>query len=112
MHSLMNARQEMFDNVYWHHTNRACMAMLLRAVPVRQGPDAVIIKLTSTLRFLALFEGVSLGTSGSVSARPSALMPLASPSRAANTLLTAKARSSDKCQLDGKRSVLIGILSV
>jgi HD superfamily phosphohydrolase len=22
----------MFDNVYWHHTNRACMAMLLRAV--------------------------------------------------------------------------------
>ena len=31
-HSLINARQEMFDNVYWHHTNRACMAMLLRAV--------------------------------------------------------------------------------
>ena len=22
----------MFDNVYWHHTNRACIAMLLRAV--------------------------------------------------------------------------------
>jgi HD superfamily phosphohydrolase len=32
LHSLINARQEMFDNVYWHHTNRACMAMLLRAV--------------------------------------------------------------------------------
>lgn len=32
LHSLMNARQEMFDNVYWHHTNRACMVMLLRAV--------------------------------------------------------------------------------
>ena len=32
LHSLFNARQEMFDNVYWHHTNRACMAMLLRAV--------------------------------------------------------------------------------
>ena len=31
-HSLINARQEMFDNVYWHHTNRAAMAMLLRAV--------------------------------------------------------------------------------
>jgi HD superfamily phosphohydrolase len=31
-HSLINARQEMFDNVYWHHTNRACMVMLLRAV--------------------------------------------------------------------------------
>ena len=32
LHSLINARQEMFDNVYWHHTNRACMAMLQRAV--------------------------------------------------------------------------------
>lgn len=31
LHSLINARQEMFDNVYWHHTNRACMIMLLRA---------------------------------------------------------------------------------
>ena len=31
-HSLINARQEMFDNVYWHHTNRACMVMLLRGV--------------------------------------------------------------------------------
>ena len=32
LHSLINARQEMFDNVYWHHTNRSCMIMLLRAV--------------------------------------------------------------------------------
>ena len=32
LYSLINARQEMFDNVYWHHTNRACMVMLLRAV--------------------------------------------------------------------------------
>lgn len=32
LHSLINARQEMFDNVYWHHTNRVCMVMLLRAV--------------------------------------------------------------------------------
>ena len=32
LHSLIDARQEMFDNVYWHHTNRACMAMLLRGV--------------------------------------------------------------------------------
>jgi HD superfamily phosphohydrolase len=31
LHSLINARQEMFDNVYWHHTNRACMVMLQRA---------------------------------------------------------------------------------
>ena len=26
----------MFDNVYWHHTNRAMMAMLLRAVQEAQ----------------------------------------------------------------------------
>ena len=32
LNSLLHARQEMFDNVYWHHTNRAQMAMLLRAV--------------------------------------------------------------------------------
>lgn len=32
LHSLINARQAMFDNVYWHHTNRACSVMLLRAV--------------------------------------------------------------------------------
>lgn len=32
LHSLINARQAMFDNVYWHHTNRACIAMLLRAI--------------------------------------------------------------------------------
>lgn len=41
LHSLINARQEMFDNVYWHHTNRACMAMLLRAVQ-----DALLAGLT------------------------------------------------------------------
>jgi HD superfamily phosphohydrolase len=39
LHSLINARQEMFDNVYWHHTNRACMAMLLRAVQ-----EAMLVK--------------------------------------------------------------------
>ncbi len=31
VNSLLHARQEMFDNIYWHHTNRAMMAMLLRA---------------------------------------------------------------------------------
>ena len=31
LNSLLHARQEMFDNIYWHHTNRAMMAMLLRA---------------------------------------------------------------------------------
>lgn len=32
LHALIGARQAMFDTVYWHHTNRAAMAMLLRAV--------------------------------------------------------------------------------
>jgi uncharacterized protein len=41
LHSLINARQEMFDNVYWHHTNRACMVMLLRAVQEAIVHDAV-----------------------------------------------------------------------
>ena len=31
LNSLLHARQEMFDNIYWHHTNRAMMVMLLRA---------------------------------------------------------------------------------
>jgi len=32
LHSLLHARHEMFDNIYWHHTNRAFQVMLLRAV--------------------------------------------------------------------------------
>ncbi len=32
LHSLLHARQEMFDNIYWHHTSRALQMMLLRAV--------------------------------------------------------------------------------
>ena len=32
LHSLLHARQEMFDNIYWHHTNRALQIMLMRAV--------------------------------------------------------------------------------
>src|SRR5207253_113461 len=32
LHSLLHARQEMFDNIYWHHTCRACQVMLMRAV--------------------------------------------------------------------------------
>ena len=32
LHSLLHARQEMFDNIYWHHTSRALQTMLLRAV--------------------------------------------------------------------------------
>ncbi len=32
LHSLLHARQEMFDNIYWHHTTRAFQVMLMRAV--------------------------------------------------------------------------------
>jgi HD superfamily phosphohydrolase len=32
LHSLLHARQEMFDNIYWHHTSRALQVMLVRAV--------------------------------------------------------------------------------
>ncbi|QBD81513.1 HD domain-containing protein [Ktedonosporobacter rubrisoli] len=32
LHSLLHARQEMFDNIYWHHTIRALQIMLVRAV--------------------------------------------------------------------------------
>jgi uncharacterized protein len=31
LHSLLHARQEMFDNIYWHHTVRALQIMLQRA---------------------------------------------------------------------------------
>jgi uncharacterized protein len=32
LNSLVHARQEMFDNIYWHHTGRSMIVMLLRAV--------------------------------------------------------------------------------
>ncbi len=32
LHSLIHARQEMFDNIYWHHTSRSFQVMLVRAV--------------------------------------------------------------------------------
>src|SRR6266849_2039973 len=32
LHSLLHARQEMFDNIYWHHTSRALQVMLICAV--------------------------------------------------------------------------------
>jgi HD superfamily phosphohydrolase len=32
LHSLLHARQEMFDNIYWHHTSRTMQVMLVRAV--------------------------------------------------------------------------------
>src|SRR5579883_405026 len=32
LYSLIHARQEMYDNIYWHHTSRAMQMMLMRAV--------------------------------------------------------------------------------
>ena len=59
LHSLINARQEMFDNVYWHHTNRACMAMLLRGIQdgliagTIGADDLTVLDDASLLSFLA-----------------------------------------------------------
>ncbi len=55
LHSLINARQEMFDNVYWHHTNRACMVMLLRAVQ-----EALIAGVISSDNFTLLDDAGTL----------------------------------------------------
>jgi HD superfamily phosphohydrolase len=32
LHSLLHARQEMFDNIYWHHAVRSFQVMLVRAI--------------------------------------------------------------------------------
>ena len=60
LHSLINARQEMFDNVYWHHTNRSCMAMLLRAVQ-----DAIIAGAVDPSRLWQLDDRSLLALLGS-----------------------------------------------
>ena len=65
----------------------------------------------STRRFCARFAGVSLSATGSVSARPSARHALGLDG-GREQRLTASARSCDRCQFDGKRSVRIGWLSV
>jgi len=61
LHSLVNARQEMFDNVYWHHTNRACMVMLLRAVQEALVAKAITAEALTTdhddASLLALMRG-------------------------------------------------------
>jgi uncharacterized protein len=41
LHSLLHARQEMFDNIYWHHTSRAMQEMLVRAVHDALSMDAL-----------------------------------------------------------------------
>ncbi len=59
LHSLINARQEMFDNVYWHHTNRACMAMLLRAVQEALIAGAISGETLTTLDDASLLTALS-----------------------------------------------------
>jgi HD superfamily phosphohydrolase len=44
LHSLLHARQEMFDNIYWHHTSRAFQMMLMRAVHEALACDALRIE--------------------------------------------------------------------
>lgn len=41
LNSLVHARQEMFDNIYWHHTGRAMIVMLLRAVQEALAANAI-----------------------------------------------------------------------
>ncbi len=41
LHSLLHARQEMFDNIYWHHTSRTMQVMLMRAVHDALAADAL-----------------------------------------------------------------------
>ncbi len=41
LNSLLHARQEMFDNIYWHHTGRAMIVMLLRAVQEAMLAEAI-----------------------------------------------------------------------
>ncbi len=59
LHSLINARQEMFDNVYWHHTNRACMVMLLRAVQDSLASGALTAQELTRLDDISLFARLS-----------------------------------------------------
>ncbi|MFI5274312.1 MAG: HD domain-containing protein [Ktedonobacterales bacterium] len=67
LNSLLHARQVMFDNVYWHHTNRAMMAMLLRAVQEALAaetltPDALGGHDDASLLALLAGEAMPLGT--------------------------------------------------
>ena len=62
LYSLINARQEMFDNVYWHHTNRACMVMLLRAVQDALIDGALSAQDLTQHDDITLMETLSRGT--------------------------------------------------
>lgn len=51
LHSLLHARQEMYDNIYWHHTNRALQVMLIRAVY-----DALMAEILRTEQLVGLTD--------------------------------------------------------
>jgi HD superfamily phosphohydrolase len=59
LHSLLHARQEMFDNIYWHHTSRALQVMLLRAVFDALSEHAVTAEQLTGLSDAALLELLS-----------------------------------------------------
>ncbi len=76
LNSLLHARQEMFDNIYWHHTNRAMMAMLLRAVQEALAAQAV------QAADLSLHDDASLLTLLTSDAMPAATRELATALKA------------------------------
>lgn len=49
LYSLLHARQEMFDNIYWHHTCRAFQVMLVRAVQ-----DALLVGVLKAEQLMGL----------------------------------------------------------
>lgn len=59
LHSLLHARQEMFDNIYWHHTSRALQMMLLRAVQ-----EALLSGAVSVERLMGLDDSSLLALLG------------------------------------------------
>src|SRR5207237_4691371 len=69
-------------------------------------------RMIATRRFLARFAALSLGTSGSESASPSARSRVGSFISAASNPTTLRARSVDSSQFDGKRAVRMGWSSV
>jgi HD superfamily phosphohydrolase len=66
LHSLLHARQEMFDNIYWHHTSRSFQMMLVRAVQDALAIDAITAQQLMGLAdagLLALLTGAAMPAS-------------------------------------------------
>lgn len=61
LHSLLHARQEMFDNIYWHHTSRALQVMLMRAVHEALVCDALRIEQLAGLDDASLLSMLAEG---------------------------------------------------